>query len=104
MTGPAPIPDQWAFPVMTTIASGVLVKVPEGEAAPPDTGPHGGVSVGASHLVGVGPVIHLAIHKGDGSSVLAILGAHAFAELGTLLNGCARRIMAGEFDASQVVQ
>lgn len=83
---------------MATIHTGVMVKRPDGEAQPAQVGPHGGVSVGPSHLPGIGPVMHVAIHHGDGQTQIATLGAQAFAQFGALINESARRIMSGEFD------
>lgn len=88
---------------MATVAEGLLVRRPSGECLPATVGPHGGISVGPAHLPGVGPVIHVAIHSGQGETLVCTMGAQAFAQLGALINDSARRIMAGEFDLSQTV-
>lgn len=96
--------DRAKVAALKTIASGVSVRPPAWEATPPTVGPHGGVSLGPSHLPGVGPVMNIALHSPDGATIVCTMGAQAFAQFGALFNESARRIMSGEFDALTVVQ
>lgn len=92
------------IPVLQTFSGGMTVRAPDAEAAPPEVGPHGGISIGPSYMDGVGPVLCIAFHDPNGNTIMATLGAQAFAQFGGMFNQAARRIMAGEFDAPAVVQ
>lgn len=121
MTGPEPCPncrpglssmkldppaddEIRTFPLLESIETGLLVKPVEQHFIPPVITTYGAVSVGPGCLPGVGPVVHIALHDGQGRTVMATLGAQAFAQFGAMFNDAARRIMSGEFDQQETVQ
>lgn len=91
-------------PVMETIPQGVVVKRPDGEAAPPVVGPNGGVSVGPAYLSGVGAVIHVAVHHPDGSTLVATMGREGFTKFALAMNAAAARIQNGLYQQPETRQ
>lgn len=91
-------------PFMDTLQSTFVVKRPEAELAAPQIGRHGGMSLGAHHLPGVGAVMSVAIHHKDGTTLISTFGFEGYCEVGHEFNRWGARIQAGEFDKPETPQ
>lgn len=96
--------DFCGAPILQTIGRGVHVQKPEAHLVAPRIGEHGGVSIGAGHIPTVGPVLYVATHHPDGTTLVATLGAAAFRQVAQLFNEAGEEITAGKFNAPEVQQ
>lgn len=88
-------------PLLKTLTAGVMVQKPFGQAAPPNVGPFGGISIGPGHVPGAGPVLHLCIHTGECETLLATIGAAAVPAFVDALQDACRRLVSGEFTTQE---
>ena len=72
--------EVWTTPVLHTITEGIIVQRPEGQAAPPEMGEHGSVSVGRDRVFGV-PVLCIALHHPDGETMIGTFDFDAVRKL-----------------------
>ena len=97
--------DQFtSVPEMSVLSGGVGVDpIVLDLSASPDLS-HGAVSVGASHLPGVGAVFHLGVHSRDGTGLVATFSRAAFERFAFTVGAVCDRLMTGEYDQPEVRQ
>ncbi|MDP9412688.1 MAG: hypothetical protein M3Q08_01050 [Pseudomonadota bacterium] len=96
--------DVITAPMMETLRSTFVVKKPEAEIAPPTIGEFGGMSLGAHHIPGIGPVMSIALHHVDGTTLVATFGYEGYEEFCNGMNHWAERVTGGEFREPEAVQ
>lgn len=85
-------------PALETLRQHIVVKRPDAVMGLPEIGQFGGMSLGAYHIVGPGPVMAIALHHTDGTTLIGTFGHDGYCELAHAFNRWGARINAGEFD------